>query len=131
MRVVLDCNVVVSAARVDGTCREVIDRVIRGHEIVVSGPILSEYLAIARRASQAPYRETMEFVIFEIERLAIAVEPANVVFGLRDPDDEVYLATAVAGGAALITGNSRDFTKAQYGPVEVWSPRDFLSRLRL
>ena len=59
MRVVLDCNVVVSAARVDGTCREVIDRVIRGHEIVVSGPNLSEYLTIARRPSQAPYRETM------------------------------------------------------------------------
>lgn len=85
MRVVLDCNVVVSAARVDGACREVIDRVIGGHEIVVSGPILSEYLAIARWPSQAPYRETMEFVIFEVERLVIAVEPADVVFGLRDP----------------------------------------------
>ena len=129
MRVVLDCNVVVSAARVDGTCREVIGRVVRGHEIVLSGPILSEYFAIARRRSQAPYRETMEFVIREIERLAIIVEPANVDFGLRDPDDEVYLSTAVAGGATLITGNKRDFTEAQYGPVVVWSPRDFLDRL--
>ena len=128
MIVVLDCNVVVSAARVNGTCREVIDRAVRGHEIVLSGPILSEYQAIAGRPSQAPYRETMEFVIREIERLAIVVEPANVVFGLRDPDDEVYLATAVAGGATLITGNKRDFTEARYGPVEVWSPRDFLDR---
>ena len=96
MRVVLDCNVVVSAARVNGTCREVIDRAVRGHEIVLSGPILSEYQAIAGRRNQAPYRETMEFVIREIERLAIVVEPANVVFGLRDPDDEVYLATVLS-----------------------------------
>ena len=51
MRVVLDCNVVVSAARVDGTCREVIDRAVRGHQIVLSGPILSAYLAIAGRRS--------------------------------------------------------------------------------
>lgn len=93
MRVVLDCNVLVSAARVDGTCRE-----------------------------------ALTFVIIEIERLAVVVEPADVLFGLRDPDDEVYLATAVAGGATLITGNTRDFTEARYGPVEVWSPRAFLDR---
>lgn len=131
MRVVLDCNVVVSASRVDGTCREVINRAVREHEIVLSAPVLSEYLAITARPSQAPYRETMELVIREIERLAIVVEPADVVFGLRDPDDEVYLATAVAGRATLITGNTRDFTEPRYGPVEVWSPRDFLNRVQV
>ena len=126
MRVVLDCNVLVSAARVDGTCREVIDKVVRGHEIVLSRPILSEYEAVAERPSQAPYRDVLTTVIREINRLAATVEPANVLFGLRDPDDEVYLATAVAGGGLLITGNTRDFTQARYGSVEVWSPRDFL-----
>ena len=127
MRVVLDCNVLVSAARVDGTCREVIDRVVRGHEIVLSRPILSEYEAVAERRSQRPYPLT--FVISEIKRLAVFVEPANILFGLRDPDDEVYLATALAGGATLITGNTRDFTETRYGPVEVWSLRAFLDHL--
>ena len=128
MRVVLDCNVLVSAARIDGTCREVIDRVVRQHEIVLSEPILSEYEAVAARRGQAPHREAMKAVIGEIDRLAVRVEPADVVFGLRDSDDEVYLATATAGGAVLITGNTRDFTEARYGSVEVWSPRAFLDR---
>ena len=128
MRVVLDCNVLVSAARVDGTCREVINRVVLAHEIVLSKPILSEYKAVAERRSQRPFRDVLNFVISEIERLAVVVEPASVVFGIRDPDDEVYLATAVAGGATLITGNTRDFTQARYGSVEVWSPRAFLDR---
>lgn len=128
MRVVLDCNVLVSAARVDGTCRKVIDRVVRQHEIVLSDPILSEYEAVARRPSQAPYRETMEFLLGEMVRLAVFVEPANIAYGLRDPDDEVYLATAAAAGANLVTGNTRDFSEARYGTVEVWSPRAFLDR---
>lgn len=128
MRVVLDCNILVSAARIDGTCREVIDRAVRRHEIVLSEPILSEYKGVAGRHGQAPYRDAMEFVIRELERLAVFVEPANILFGLRDPDDEVYLATATAAGAVLITGNTRDFTKTRYGSVEVWSPRVFLDR---
>lgn len=128
MKVVLDCNVLVSAARIDGTCREVIERAVRQHEIVLSGPVLAEYEAVASRPSQAPYSDAMQTFIEEIERLADRVEPADTVFGLRDPDDEVYLATAMAGGAVLITGNTRDFTESRYGPVEVLSPRAFLDR---
>ncbi len=128
MRIVLDCNVVVSAARVNGACREVIGRVVRQHELVLSRPILREYETVARRPRLARYRETMEFAIRGIARLAIFVEPAEAVFRLRDPDDEVYLATAVAGEAILITGNTRDFTRPRYGSVEVWSPRVFLDR---
>ena len=42
MRVVIDCNVLVSAARIDGVCRAVIDTVVRHHEIVLSEPILAD-----------------------------------------------------------------------------------------
>ena len=128
MKVVLDCNVVVAAARTDGACREVIDRVVRDHELVLSAPILSEYEAVAARPGQAPHRDALELVIGEIARLAVTVEPADLTFGLRDPDDEVYLATAAADGAILLTGNTRDFTEPRYGPVEIWSPRAFLVR---
>ena len=116
---VLDCNVVVSAARVDGACRALLDRVVRRHDIVLSRPILAEYATVAERPRQAPYRDALRTVI---------AEPADAVYGLRDPDDEVYLATAEAGGAVLITGNTRDFTEPRYGTVEVLTPRAFLDR---
>ncbi len=67
-------------------------------------------------------------MIGDIERVAVVVEPADIAFSLRDPDDEIYLATAVAGSAVSITGNTRDFTEPRYATVEALSPRAFLDR---
>lgn len=128
MKVVIDCNVLVSAARSGGVCGTVIIEAVRCHEIVLSDPIVDEYKTIAGRLRHAPYRDGLRAIIRELEQVAIVVEPAEVVFGLNDPDDEVYLATAMAGDAVLITGNRRDFTEPRYGPVEVFSPRAFLDR---
>ena len=94
----------------------------------MSEPIVQEYEAVAARRSQVPYREAMESVIGEIVRLAVFVEPAIVAFGLRDPDDEVYLATAEAGEAILVTGNTGDLVETRYGEAEVWSPWTFVDR---
>ena len=55
--------------------------------------------------------------------VAVLVVPERVSFGLVDPSDEVYLATAVAGSAELLaTGNSRHVTAAAYGAVRLVSP---------
>ena len=129
MKVVIDCNVLVSAARSGGVCGTVIVEAVRHHEVVLSDPIVDEYETVAGRLSHAPYRDSLRAIIRQFEQVAIVVEPAEVVFGLNDPDDEVYLATAMAGGAVLITGNRRDFTEPRYGPVEVFSPRDFLNQM--
>ena len=130
MKVVIDCNVVVSAARSGGICGKVIVEAVRHHVIVLSDPILDEYLMIARRPKHAHHRNNLLAIIKEIKKVAIMAEPAEAVFGLHDPDDEVYLATAGAGGAVLVTGNTRDFTEPKYGPVEVLSPRAFLDRIK-
>lgn len=58
MRVVLDCNVLISAARTDGVCRAVVVEVVRHHEIVLSAPILEEYRAVAMRPKHASSRRT-------------------------------------------------------------------------
>ena len=128
MKVVIDCNVLVSAARSRGVCGRVIIEAMRYHEVVLSEPIVEEYEAIARRLAHAPYRDGLLAIIGELEQVATMVEPTDASFGLADSDDEVYLATAMAGDAVLITGNSRHFTQARYGSVEVLSPRNFLDR---
>lgn len=127
MRVVLDCNILVSAARSGGVCGKVV-KATRDHEVVLSKPIVDEYEAIAGRPAHAQYRDNLLAIVAALRQAAMFVEPADVAFGLRDPDDEIYLATATAGEAVLITGNSRDFTKPRYGTVRIFSPRAFLDR---
>ncbi len=83
MKVVIDCNVLVSAARIDGVCRAVIDTAVRQHEIVLSAPILAEYEAVAGRPKQAPYRDALRANIDEMKRLAAAVESADITYGLH------------------------------------------------
>lgn len=127
MRVVLDCNVIVSAARSPGgTCAEVVVETARQHELVTSAPIVREYRSVALRPRHAKYRDGLLALIAELERVATVVAPADAAFGLQDPDDEVYLQTALAGMATLVTGNTRHFPSSSYGSVDVRSPRRFL-----
>ena len=129
MRLVLDCNVLVAAARGSDTCRLAVVRALAEHEVVVSAPILAEYREVCARPKHHAHQAALSAVIEALETVSVAVEPAKVAFGLGDPDDEVYLATAVAGRAeALVTGNLRHFSEARYGPVEILSPRAFLDR---
>ncbi|PCI40829.1 MAG: putative toxin-antitoxin system toxin component, PIN family [Rhodospirillaceae bacterium] len=130
MKVVIDCNILVSAARSGGTCGRVIGEALRHHKIILSQPILDEYLEISHRAKHAQYANNMLTIIKEIEQVSMMVAPSNVVFGIRDPDDEVYLATAVAGGAVVVTGNTKDFTKPKYGPVVILTPRMFIDHVK-
>lgn len=129
MRVVLDCNVIVSAARAEGVCREVFTQATQYHHVFLSPPIIHEYERVAERPEHGFYRDDFWAIIEEIKKVSIIVEPAAVAFQIKDPDDEVYLATATAGGAVLVTGNRRDFTESRYGTVEVLSPRAFLEHI--
>jgi putative PIN family toxin of toxin-antitoxin system len=129
VRVVLDCNVVIAAARTEGVCREVLRDIVRHHQLVLSAAIISEYRSVGARPKHKPYHWTMLAITDLLGQVASIVEPAACSFGLKDPDDEIYLATALAGRAeVLITGNIRHFPAPRYGPIEILRPADFLAR---
>ena len=130
MRIVLDCNVVVAAARTDGVCRSVLLKVVRDHEVILSTPIIGEYRSVGARPKHRAYHRTMLAITDRLERVAVLVEPRpGASFGLSDPDDEIYLATALAGQAdVLVTGNIRHFPASHDGSIAVLRPADFLAR---
>ena len=129
MRLVLDCNVVIAAGLTTGVCARVVIEAVRRHSLVVSEPVLVEYQIVAARPKLRRVAPRLREILATIEAAAFWAEPTSTVFGIDDPDDEIYLQTAEGGdAAALITGNHRHFPEPHYGGIAILSPRAFLDR---
>lgn len=128
MKVIIDCNVLIAAGISNGTCRKVVEAVVQDHTWYVSEPILEEFLDVIRRPHLNKYPHRFEKLYRTLLQVSICIQPDSTPIELPDPDDEVYLRTAVAANAdALITGNQRDFPFPDYRGIRILSPREFLS----
>ena len=71
----------------------------------------------------------VSFILWELAEVVIDFPEVKVC---RDPDDDKFLATAVAGGADyLVTGDVADLLRLhRYKDVTIVSPREFVSVLK-
>jgi uncharacterized protein len=128
MKVVLDCNVLISAGLNTGTCRDVFAAVIHSHQCILSKNILGEYVTVARRKHFAKAAANLIDLIRTVSRNAVFVTPEPASLRLPDPKDQIYLDAALAAKAdVLITGNKKHFPESAYQGVQVVSPREFLA----
>lgn len=96
--------------------------------MVVTAPVVFEYEAVLTRpehlsAAGVSLEDAGRFVD-AICAIAEWVTPTWLWRPqLRDPDDEMFLEAAVAGGAHIVTFNVRDFVAAERFGVRVMTPR--------
>jgi putative PIN family toxin of toxin-antitoxin system len=134
-RVVLDTNVLIAALRSKrGASARLLSLIGTGSfEVVLSVPLLLEYEAVFLR-DLAPYsseRQTREEIL---DYLCAVAERQEIFFlwrpHLRDPQDEMVLEAAVAGGCGrIISFNKKDFVGAERFGVVVVTPREFLEEI--
>lgn len=132
MRVVLDTNVVVSAAlTAHGACARIVDMLGVGvFDICADDRILTEYDAVLRRPEFRIAPQNVDALMGFINHTALFITPTPLSARLPDPDDLPFLEVAAAAGALLATGNRRHFPKKACGDVRLLSPREFLEVLR-
>jgi putative PIN family toxin of toxin-antitoxin system len=135
MRVILDCNIVVSAALRSMTCIRVIDCVLDGHTLLLTADILSEYRRVAGyKKFSAPVRAKMLAIIGRAGDSAEVITTTELppdIESIADEDDVIYVVAAHVGRAdVLVTGNHRDFTAARYGGARVVSAAEFLTLVK-
>lgn len=131
MRVVLDCNVLISAGLNPGICQQVLLTVTRSHQCIVSAEILREYVSVVRRPRFSRAQAALIDLIQVVNLHAAFVTPDSSPFSLPDPKDQPYLDAALAGGAnVIITGNKKHFPAPVCQGVRILSPREFLDLIR-
>jgi putative PIN family toxin of toxin-antitoxin system len=101
MRIVVDCNVLVSAAISRSTCRQVLDEVARFHTLCYSHETLHEFLRVSKYTYIKPYFPRVQKIVKTMLRVGIEVIPSEQSIDLSDPDDAVYLQTALAAKAEI------------------------------
>jgi putative PIN family toxin of toxin-antitoxin system len=129
VRVVLDTNVFVAAVVADGLCRDLVRVRVLPHTIITSEPLLRELRATLRNKFAADPDELP--LLPQLNEEAEIVRPARLREPLcRDKDDDVVLATPLAGKADIIVTGDDDLLvlKAVRG-IRILSPRQFLELL--
>lgn len=130
MRVLLDTNVLVSAVLFGGLPRRLLDHVIRGGVELVTGVALLDEFEDVLHERFAFDRSAARLTRAEIEAVADLAEPTTVASVCRDADDDVVLATAVAGNATMIVTGDRDLLVLRsHDGIDICTPRQFADLL--
>jgi uncharacterized protein len=128
VKAVLDTNVIVSALlKGEGQEALIFDLAkSRRFTLVVSQALLAEYEAVLRRPEFGFAPRKVKKAMRDIQSQALHANPQTHVHAARDPDDNMVLECALAGGAQyVVTGNTRHFPREFQG-IRVIPPRQFL-----
>ena len=133
MRIVLDTNVLVSGLLSPfGPPGDIVRLITTGTvRVCYDARILGEYRQVLLRPAFSFSQVQIESVVAQLEADGDLVTAPPLSEGLPDPDDEVFLAVALAGQVrCLVTGNLRHYPASRRQGVRVVSPRNFLELYR-
>lgn len=132
MKVCLDTNVLVSAFTTRGLCADLLRLVFAEHELLTGEVMLTELQRVLRERFKVPGSVTDG--ILELLRSQAVVIPKPALpasSGVRDPDDEWVIATALVGHAdVLITGDKDLLVMKSVGGMAIHDPRSFWQRVK-
>ena len=131
MKVVIDTNVFVSGIFFTGPPYMVLEAWKDGHiQLVTSPVILAEYREVALRLSeQYPVIDILPFidlVMVHAEIIQAESLPSPVC---EDPDDDMFLACALAGDCQIIISGDKHLLKLNgYQDIAIIRPKAFVDR---
>jgi putative PIN family toxin of toxin-antitoxin system len=133
LNIVLDTNVLVAGLLSPfGPCGEIVRMVSSGEPaLCFDARILSEYNDVLKRPKFRFEPDKVDALVDFIATRGQVVATSPLPGSLPDPDDEPFLAVAIAGRVAcLVTGNRSHFPDRLRQGVPLLSPREFLTHYR-
>ena len=131
MRVFLDTNVLVSAFAARGLCAELIEVILRGHELVTGRNVLRELRkALREKVKATPLRcdEAVASIVHGAAQVVEAADPAKCESSVKDA---LVLGEAMKGKAELfVTGDAALLRLKSVESMRIVSPRELWDALR-
>jgi len=132
VRVFLDTNVLVAAFATRGLCADVVRTVLAEHELVVSDTVIEELTRALIEKIRLPETAVHEITTF-LRASASLAEVASLPApeAIRDPDDAVILAEALASSVEVLVTGDKDLLEAGEVPgIRILEPRGFWQLVR-
>ncbi len=131
MKIFLDTNVLVSAVATRGLCADLFHAVLAEHQLIVGEAVLAELRRVLRQKMRLSADTIAEMDTFLRRQASVVTKAPPLRIKLRDPDDLVVLAEAVAGAAeVLVTGDQDLLSMAARAPLPIVTPRGLWEILR-
>ena len=131
LKVVMDTNVFISGIFFSGPPYQILKAWQSGMiELVVSQEILDEYQRVGQILAEERRSIDLKPILnFVIERAKV-YKPAKLIRPVcEDPDDEKFIACALASGSGVIISGDRHLLNVSgYQGIEVLKPRQFVDR---
>lgn len=132
MRVVLDTNVLVSAVFFGGVPHKVLEAWRDGLiQLVASPSVIDEYQRVGDRLAQRfPGVSLTPFLVLMLTHGEVIDAPELPAGVCSDPDDDKFLACAVAGRCDLVVSGDRHLLEvSEFRGIRVLRPRDLLDMI--
>ena len=130
MRIFFDTNVLASGLMGHGLCRDLLDRALIGHVVLLGAPVREELRRVLTTKFRVPdelWRE-LDLRLRELDHAPAATAPLRAP--VPDPDDVPVLACAIAAKAEVfVTGDKALLALRRIEAMPIVSPRQLWQKL--
>lgn len=130
-KIILDTNVIVSSMLSRGLPYQIIEELVFDKKVRVclSDEVLDEYFDVLSRPKFTKirgFKSKADLVLTVLDEIAEKYSPNIKVDVIKDQDDNKFLELALVSKAdTIITGNTADFTMAEFEGTKIMTPREY------
>jgi putative PIN family toxin of toxin-antitoxin system len=126
VKLLSDTNVLVAALVARGVCADLLEHCIRHHVVISSRPLLNELRDVLARKFHQRDVDVRAAVRLFAETFTLVTPDALEPPACRDPDDDIVLATGLAGACAAIVSGDQDLLILDpFRGIRVLTPSNF------
>ena len=132
MRVFLDTNVLVSGFATRGLSADVVRLLLAEHELLTGEVVLEETRRVLTEKFGVPVEKADQIEGLLRHRHVEPVPDSEPPVEVRDPDDEIVLASTIAAGAEILVTGDSDLPEVadEVDALRIMTPRTFWEEVR-